>query len=99
MDSGAVNTMLPKGAIPGMEVRKGKSTGVDFRVANSEVILNLGEAKVSGSAATGQSPMKMTAQVAEIAKPLAPASATVDSGSNVIMHKTGAIGKRLRPDT
>ena len=98
LDSGAVNTILPKGAFPGMEVRKGKSAGGDFRVANSEVIPDVGEARVSGSAATRQSPMKMTAQLAEITKPLAPVTETVDSGRIVIMHNTVGIVKRLSPD-
>jgi hypothetical protein len=99
LDSGAVKTILPKGAIPGMEVKKGKTTGGAFRVANGEVIPNLGEAKISGHAVIGQSPMKMTAQVAAITKPLASVTEMVDSGNIVIMHKTGGIVKRLSPDT
>ena len=62
LDSSAVKTILPKGAVPGMEVRKAKSPGGAFRVGNGEVIPNLGEAKVIGNAAIRQSPMKMTAQ-------------------------------------
>ena len=41
----------------------------------------------------------MTAQVAEITKPLASVTEMVDSWHLVIMHKTGAIAKRLSPDT
>ena len=82
-----------------MEVKKRKSTGGAFRVANGEVIPNLGEAKVSGSAAIGQSHMNMTAQVAEIMKPLASVTEMVDSCNIVIMHKTGGIVTRLSPDT
>ena len=41
--------------------------------------------------------MKMTAQVAEITKPLASITEIVESGDLVIMHKTGGIVKRLSP--
>ena len=87
LDSSAVKTILPKGAVPGLEVKKGQSSGGAFRVANAEAILNLGEEKVSRHAVTGQSPTKMTAQVAAITKPLASVTEMVDSGSIVMMHK------------
>lgn len=84
-------------AVPGMEVRKGKSSGGAIRVANGEVIPNLGGANVSGNAAIGRSPMEMTAQEEEITKPLASVIEMVESGNFVIMHKTGGIVKRLSP--
>ena len=40
LDSGAVKTIVPKDAIPGMKL--GKSKGGSFRVASGEVLLNLG---------------------------------------------------------
>ena len=82
-----------------MEVKKRKSTGGAFRVANRDVIANVGEAKVSGNAVTWQSPMKMTAHVAGITRPLASVTEMVDSGNIVIMHKTGGVVKRWSPDT
>ena len=81
-----------------MEFKKG-TAGATFRVASGEIIPNLGEAKVSGSAVICEGPMKMTAQVAGMTKPLASVTEMVDSGNIVIMHKTGGIVKRLSRDT
>ena len=63
LDPGASETILPKGAILGVEVKGGKSIGGAFRVAKGGVIPNLGEAKVPGNVVIGESPMKLTAQV------------------------------------
>ena len=41
LGSGPVRTILPKGAIPGMEL--GQSKGDSFRAAGGEVILRLGD--------------------------------------------------------
>ena len=81
-----------------MEVKKGESAGGAFRVASREAISNLGDATVAESAAIGQGPMKVTAHVEEITKPLASVTQMVDSGNIVIMYKTGGIVKRQSPD-
>ena len=54
-----------------MRTKPGKSTGGTFRVANGGVIDNVGEAQLSGKMAGNGAPVKMTAQVAGVTKPLA----------------------------
>ena len=69
LDSGAVKTIIPKDAVPGM--RLDKSKGGSFRVASGNVIPNLGSTRLDGTGTLNGSPMKISTQVAEITKPLA----------------------------
>ena len=97
LDSGAVKTIIPKDAIPGMKLDKSK--GGSFRVASGEVIPNLGSTKLTGKGTLNQSSIQINTQVAEITKPLASVDEMVTSGMMVIMHKTGGIAKRLDLET
>ena len=62
LDSGAVKTIVPKDAIPGMKLDKSK--GGSFRVANGDVIPNLGFTKLKGTGTLGGSPLQIGTQVA-----------------------------------
>jgi hypothetical protein len=93
LDSGAVKTIVPKDAIPGMKLDKSK--GGSFRAANGEVFPNLGSTKLKGTGTLGGSPLQIGTQVAEITKPLASVDEMVAGGMMVIMHRSGGIVKRL----
>ena len=69
MDSGAAKTIVPREAIPGM--RMGRSKRVSFRMANGNVIPNLGETEIKGLGAVNSHPHKFGTQVADVTKPLA----------------------------
>ena len=97
LDSGAVKTIVPKDAIPGMKLDKSK--GGSFRVASGEVLPNLGPTKLEGVGTLNGSPVKIGTQVADITKPLASVDEMVTSGMMVIMHRTGGIAKRLSVET
>ena len=94
MDSGAVKTIAPPDAIPGMSIKHTRNSGKMFRVANGQEIPNLGETKIMGKSEEGQA-MQITAQVAEITKPLAAANEMVDADNFVIMHKEGGVIQKL----
>ena len=91
LDSGAVKTIVPKDAIPGMKLDKTK--GGSFRVANGDVIPNLGSITLKGSGTLGGSSLQIGIQVAEITKPFASVDEMVLSGMMVIMQRTGGICK------
>ena len=97
LDSGAVKTIAPKDAIPGMKLDKSK--GGSFRVANGDVIPNLGSAKLKGNGTIGGSPLQIGTQVAEVTKPVASVDEMVASGMLVIMRRSGGIAKRLDADS
>jgi len=94
MDSGAVKTIVPPGAIPGMVVKATRNTGKTFRVANGQEIPNQGETKIEGQSIEAQA-MRITAQVAAITKPLAAANEMVDADNLIILHKEGGMVKKL----
>ena len=97
LDSGAVKTIIPKDAIPGMRIDR--KEGHSFRVANGDVIPNLGSTKLEGFGTLNGSPMKIGTQVADITKPLASVDEMVANGMMVIMHRSGGIAKRLDIET
>ena len=94
LDSGAVKTIVPPEAIPGMKVNK-KSAGGSFRVANGEIIPNQGQVRIEGRGTLNDNPMRMNSQVASVTKPLAAANEMVESGNLVVLHKTGGIIKKM----
>ena len=94
LDSGAVRTIVPPDAIPGMKVNKSSGGGA-FRVASGQVIPNLGTVKIEGQGAINQHRMRMKSQVAEVTKPLAAANEMVESGNMIVLHRTGGIAKKL----
>jgi hypothetical protein len=94
MDSGAVKTIVPLGAIPGMVVKQTRNTGKTFRVANGQEIPNQGETKIEGQSVESQA-MRITAQVAAITKPLAAANEMVDADNLIVLHKEGGMVKKL----
>jgi len=97
LDSGAVKTILPKDALPGMKIDRSK--GGSFRVASGDVIPNIGSTKLIGTGALNGNPTKIITQVADITKPLASVDEMVNSGMLVIMHKSGGIAKRFDIET
>ena len=97
LDPRAVKTIVPKDAIPGMKLDKSK--GGSFRVANGDVIPNLGSTKLKGNGTIGGSPLQIGTQVAEVTKPLASVDEMVASGMMVIMHRSGGIAKRPDADS
>ena len=94
LDSGAVKTIVPKNAIPGAKL-KSTGAGKSFRVANGKEIPNLGSTVVDGKVARNGNPVKFTAQVADVTKPLASVDEMVEAGNLVVLHKDGGIAKRL----
>ena len=92
VDSGSVRTIVPPEVAKGITIMIGRGNG-GFRVANGHTIPYLGELKLEGLGEKGN--VKMTAQVAAVAKPLASASEMTDSGNLVILHKTEGIVKTL----
>ena len=97
LDSGAVRTISPPGAVPGVEVYQTKLTGKNFRSASGHLIPNLGEAEVKGSVMGQKTAFK--SQVADITKPLASTNEMVDGGNVIIMHKAGGMIKRVSAST
>jgi len=97
LDSGAVKSIIPKDAIPGMKLDNSK--GGSFRVASGAVIPNLGSTKLKGTGTLGGSPIQVGTQVAEVTKPLASCDEMVNGGMMVIMHRSGDIAKRLDADS
>ena len=82
-----------------MKAKKGKSGPNQFRVANGELIPNLGEAEIKGQGSLNGDAMRIHSQVATVTKPLAAATEAVDTGHMVILHKTGGIVKKLSHET
>ena len=93
MDSGAAKAIMPRDAIPGMKMSKPK--GGSLRMANGNVIPNLGEAEIKGLGAVNSHPQQFGTQVAGVTKPLAAATEPVDGGRTIILHRTGGIVKKL----
>ena len=87
LDSGSVRTTISSEVAEGMNVKKSKGYAGGFRVANGEMMPNMGEVKLEGIGDTGD--VKMTAQVEAVTKPLASVFETFQGGNMVILHKTG----------
>ena len=68
-------------------------------MASDEILPNLGSTKVELTGTLNGSTMKIVAQVAEVAKPLASVDEMVTSGMMGIMYRDGIIAKRLGLDT
>ena len=88
-----MRTIIPPEGAEGKEMKKGRGNGGGFRVANGEMIPNLGEVKLEGVGSNGN--VRMTAQVAAVTKPLASAFEMVENGNIMILHKTRGIVKKL----
>ena len=80
-----------------MKIKQTKNSGRTFRVANGQEVPNQGETKIKGQSDEGQA-MLVTAQAAEITKPLAAANDMVDADNFVIMHKDGGVIQKLNED-
>ena len=74
LDSGAVTTIAPPDAIPGMQPREIEASRrkVEYRVANGATIQNMGELSLTGTAKNGVK-MNVISQTANVTKPLAAA--------------------------
>ncbi len=94
-DSGAVKTTVPKDAIPKMKVKKTKLTGRNFQTASGHLVPNQGEAQIKGWTLNGGK-INVTAQAADITRPLAAANEVVDANGNwVILNKKGGLIKEI----
>ena len=93
MDSGAVKTIVPQATIPGMVVKETEHTGKYFRAANGGNIPNKGETRIKGKSINGGK-MNITAQVAEVTKPLAAANEVVDAELSHNMENWIILNKR-----
>ena len=84
MDSGAIDTVIPPGLIPG-EVKPTLATRAGFKYygADGSAIAHLGEQNIQGRTANG-SGFAMTAQVAQITKPLCAIRKVVKAGNRVV---------------
>ena len=87
LDSGEVQTIMPKVGIPGTKLDT--STGGSFRVASCEVIPNLRAAKLVGTGALSNSPVPGAGQAADITMALAVANEMLREDTMVIMQRTG----------
>ena len=98
MDSGAVRTIVPQNAIPEMKVKKTKLTGRNFQTASGHLVPNQGEAEIKGWTLNGGK-INVTAQVADITRPLAAANEVVDANGNwIILNKSGGLIKEISED-
>jgi hypothetical protein len=81
-----------------MEVKKTKLTGRNFQTASGHLVPNQGEAEIKGWTLNGGK-INVTAQVADITRPLAAANEVVDANGNwIILNKTGGLIKELNEE-
>ena len=92
LDSGVDTTIVPKVAIPGMKADKSK--GGSFRIANGELLPNLGSTKLKGIGALSASAITIGTQAAEITNTFSSVDETVNKGMMVLMPCLGRVGKR-----
>ena len=95
VDSGAIDTVIPRRVAKGIAVRQTEASvnGLKYRSASGNAIVNEGEKNLRGY--TNEANMvDMTAQVAEVTKPLGSVRAFVKAGNRVVFDNgTHSIGK------
>ena len=87
LDSGAVRTIVPPNAIPGMTMRK-MASGGSFIVSNEWMIPNQGEVEMEGRGTLNQNPMRIQSQMADVTKPVTAANEMIDANNMIILHET-----------
>ena len=89
MDSGAMETVIPPSEAKSIKTRKDDGMNkVQYRVANGEVIPNLGAKRMTSKSEEGFLG-KMYAQVTAVTKPLASIGKICDAGNQVMMGPNG----------
>ena len=88
IDSGAVTTIAPAGAIPGVKPRETEATrrGVTHAVANGGEIKKKGEITLRGIADNGTK-TNVIAQASAVTKPLASAREILKGGNRIVMEE------------
>lgn len=89
LDSGAAETVIPTGSVPGVKVRRdnGKE-GTTYRVANGNVIPNRGEKRMVWKSKEGFTG-NINAQVTDVTKGLISVSNICDAGNWVVFGPKG----------
>ena len=88
VDSGAIVSVLPKGAAKGVPVKETQASkhGLQYRAANGTPIANEGEKPLQGYTNEG-SAVSMAMQVAKVTKPLGSVRATLEANNMVVFDK------------
>ena len=97
IDAGAARTIVRPSDVKGRKIRTTESTGRNFRAANGNLIPNMGAVRLRGKANNDEK-LAITAQVADVSKPLASAIEMVQSDNVIIMDKEGGMIKYLDGD-
>ena len=96
MDSGAMETVIPPSEAKSIKTRKDDGMSkVQYRVANGEVIPNLGVKRMTWKSEEGFLG-KMDAQVTAVTKPLASIGKICDAGNQVMMGPNGGWIENLK---
>ena len=90
VDSGATETVVGDGMLRNIELKEGAAykRGVQYEVANGELIPNLGEKHFVGVSEDGRV-RGMTAQVCEVNKALLSVKRMVQAGNRVVFEPSG----------
>ena len=91
VDSGASETVIPDGTVKSVQLTPSDASkrGVQYEVANGERIPNLGQKSFQGITLDGQR-RGITAQVADVNKPLMSVTRLVQAGNTVVFSSTGS---------
>lgn len=97
VESGAVNTVGPPRTAPKVPTVEGeaKRRGVKYRVANGNLIDNLGEKKLRGLS-DEYKPVGLTMQVTDVTKPLLSVREMVNAGQRVVFSLDGSYSEDMR---
>ena len=92
VDSGATETVIPMDALPSIQLEPSDASrrGVTYQVASGEEIPNLGEKRVQGVTHEKGYAKSITAQVADVKKPLMSVHRLVQAGHRVVFDEPGA---------
>ena len=91
VDSGAIDTVIPRRIAKGVMVKQTEASrnGLKYRSASGNAIVNEGEKNLRGYT-NEANVVDMTAQVAEVTKPLGSVRAFVKAGNRVVFDNGGS---------
>ena len=91
LDSGATETVLGEDMLTSVETREGMASrrGVEYEIANGELIPNLGEKKFTATSAEGVV-RNITAQVCSVNKALMSVKKVMKAGNRVVFDEDGS---------
>jgi hypothetical protein len=92
VDSGAGESVMPKGLLPGEEMVEGhqKKNGVNYIAANGNKMENYGEKKVRFKHGEDSVMNSIVLQATDVRKPLAAVSRILDKGNRVVFSRSGS---------